>query len=156
MALGFKTSLKDGMHYLVGVFDEASDFKPLKIAPRPLRLNLSGIKSVNSLGVRLYIKFMTELANDDVELHECSAVIVEMINTFPATLGSPPEAGRVRSLWVPYWCRACARDFGLLLQTEEFVACESRFPAKTCPRCTAKLECQADPTDLLLFVHNPD
>jgi hypothetical protein len=85
-----------------GVIDEDTDFSKVDIrAAASLRLDLSGIKSINSCGIRDWIKWLSSSAAQAVVFHDCPKVIVDQINMVQGFL---PANGRVTSFYVPYFC----------------------------------------------------
>jgi hypothetical protein len=152
MSTGFKIHKQGDLHHLVGAIDEQSDFSTLLAAPRPLKLGLARIQTINSIGIHGYIKFVSAFKDDEIELHECSRPVMDLINTIPATLGRPSRPSRVKSIYTPYRCRSCDKEFGLLIAAPDFAACFEGFPRKVCTNCGAQLACTADPDDLFFFL----
>ena len=152
MGLGFKISELNGTFHLSGVMDEHSDYYPIVSSGRPAKLNVRDVQQVNSLGVALFIRFLRDLGASPWELHEASSALLEMINSIPATLGTPPKPDRVKSIMVPYWCLTCRKESEKLLPQTAFASCTEHFPKAKCDTCGEIVEASADPDDLLVFL----
>lgn len=86
---------------LVGIIDEDVDFKEFSVSQVPdLAIDLQDLKSINSCGIREWIKWLSENASGKIELHNCPKVIVDQINMVEGFL---PKNGKVLSFYVPYF-----------------------------------------------------
>ncbi|MEZ0392052.1 MAG: hypothetical protein ACAH59_07560 [Pseudobdellovibrionaceae bacterium] len=86
---------------MAGVIDEDADFNPHSLAGAPaVELQLSQIKSINSCGIREWIKWMGTAGSVPVKYHECPKIIVDQINMVQGFL---PANGKVMSFYVPYY-----------------------------------------------------
>ena len=88
---------------LEGTIDEDSAFpvEPLAGVHR-LVLNFEGIKTINSCGIREWIRWQQQIPPSMVmEFHNCPKPIVDQINLVKGFL--PPQA-EVKSFYVPYYC----------------------------------------------------
>ncbi len=86
---------------LSGVIDEDADFSTLKIAGHPeVELEMSQLKSINSCGIREWIKWVGTANNAKITYVNCPKVIVDQINMVDGFL---PANGRVLSFFVPYY-----------------------------------------------------
>lgn len=87
---------------LAGVIDEDADFNPHSLAGAPaVDLRLGNIKSINSCGIREWIKWVGTAGTVPVRYHECPKIIVDQINMVQGFL---PSSGQVMSFYVPYYC----------------------------------------------------
>ncbi|QQR88679.1 MAG: hypothetical protein IPJ88_10565 [Myxococcales bacterium] len=94
---------------LSGAITEQSDFASvLEKIDGPVVLNLSGIESINSIGVREWIRFIDKLCegNRRVILEECSAPVVRQLNMISNMKGK----ASVASVLVPYYCGSCGNE----------------------------------------------
>jgi hypothetical protein len=67
-------------------------------------INLAGLRSINSLGVREWAQFLLSLTKKStVVLEECSVVFIDQANIVPQILAG----ARVASFFAPYFCPQC-------------------------------------------------
>lgn len=86
---------------LSGTIDEDTDFNQIPInGASQIQLKLSGIKSINSCGIREWIKWMSTAGGAAIVWHECPKVIVDQINMVDGFL---PQNGKIQSFFVPYY-----------------------------------------------------
>lgn len=86
---------------LAGTIDEDADFSQIPIAGSPvIEVQMGGIKSINSCGIREWIKWMSAATGAQVVWHECPKVIVDQINMVDGFL---PANAKVASFYVPYY-----------------------------------------------------
>ncbi|MBX2994758.1 MAG: hypothetical protein KF681_08045 [Bdellovibrionaceae bacterium] len=84
-----------------GVIDEDADFKPYDLSGATnIDLHLGNIKSINSCGIREWIKWIGTAGAAKVQYHECPKIIVDQINMVQGFL---PSQGSVISFYVPYY-----------------------------------------------------
>lgn len=95
---------KDGNKLVVdlqGVIDEDADFSQVKIADAPtVELRMEALKSINSCGIREWIKWVGTASNAQIVYSQCPKVIVDQINMVEGFL---PANGKVESFYVPYY-----------------------------------------------------
>lgn len=140
----------DGVFYLSGALDE--HFEEWEIMPESGKvvLNLAKVTTVNSQGIFLFLKLMKRLSGIDLELHECSPAVVEMINTFPGTLGVPNRPRVVKSILAEYICPGCTREYERLIRLTMF----GQYTVegiKICSNCGEKLRPLQNMDDLFVF-----
>jgi hypothetical protein len=86
---------------LAGIIDEDMDFSKIKIpGSTSIEIDLGGVKSINSCGIREWIKWIGEFRNVQIHLKNCPKIIVDQINMVQGFL--PPSA-KVMSFYVPYF-----------------------------------------------------
>ena len=122
---------------LSGDITENTDFGGLLSQPSAaLVFDLSGIRHINSCGVREWINFVTELkrAGKSLELERCSVPIVNQLNMISNFRGG----ARVRSIYTPYYCAECDREHPQLMDVSAGVA--PAVPEVACPDCQAAME----------------
>ena len=84
-----------------GVIDEDADFNPHSLAgATSVDMNLQNVKSINSCGIREWIKWIGSAGNAKVQYHECPKIIVDQINMVQGFL---PAGGKVTSFFVPFY-----------------------------------------------------
>lgn len=95
-----KNSEKLNIH-MSGTIDEDVDFTQMNLVEaQEIDLELSGIKSINSCGIREWIKWMATNKNAKINFNQCPKVIVDQINMVDGFL---PQNGKVSSFFVPYY-----------------------------------------------------
>ena len=86
---------------LNGVIDEDADFNPHSLTGAPaVELQLAGVKSINSCGIREWIKWVGSAGGAPIQYHQCPKIIVDQINMVQGFL---PASGKVMSFYVPYY-----------------------------------------------------
>ncbi|MBX2986916.1 MAG: hypothetical protein KF802_03375 [Bdellovibrionaceae bacterium] len=85
---------------LAGTIDEDIDFNQIPLSGGQIDIQMSGIKSINSCGIREWIKWMGTAAASQITWHECPKVIVDQINMVEGFL---PANAKVMSFFVPYY-----------------------------------------------------
>ena len=86
---------------LAGTIDEDADFTQIPLAGgNEIELRLSGLKSINSCGIREWIKWMGSAGAAKLTWHDCPKVIVDQINMVDGFL---PANAKVQSFFVPYY-----------------------------------------------------
>ena len=87
--------------HMAGTIDEDVDFSQLNLGEaQEIDLELSGVKSINSCGIREWIKWMATNKNAKIKFNQCPKVIVDQINMVDGFL---PQNGKVSSFFVPYY-----------------------------------------------------
>lgn len=103
---------------LQGSIDEDADFAALLgelEKSQKLRMDLSQIHRINSCGVREWVNFIRNFPeNIQIELEQCSPVVVSQINMISNFLGS----AHVLSVQAPFVCDACGQEQNVLLTME--------------------------------------
>jgi len=145
-----KVTINGQSHYqLNGIVDEDTDLTPLKNLAGPVFLNLSGIKSINSLGIRGWVNFWKEQSGKEVYYLECPPIIVRQMSMIPSFTGT----AHVVSVYAPYVCDNCECEKLVLINTQELNAdapeIQESFP---CTKCGAgELELDANPKQYFSF-----
>jgi hypothetical protein len=99
---------KGGIHQLAmkGAIDEDTNFSGLLSGTGPIHLNLAGIESINSLGIRAWVNFFKTATNRAVFYWECPPLIVRQMNMIPSFSGH----AQVQSVFAPYICDHCEAE----------------------------------------------
>lgn len=135
---------------LEGAIDDQANLLPVldqANRQRQLALDLGGIKFINSIGVRAWIKFLAAATKQSISLalHRVPVVMVHQLNLVPATRG-----GTIHSFMVPYLCGDC--DFEIDF---ELTPAEARAtPEKPCPDCKKSMGFRDPPAIYLGFLTN--
>jgi hypothetical protein len=86
---------------MAGTIDEDVDFSQFSIGEAgEVELELAGVKSINSCGIREWIKWMATNKSGRINFNQCPKVIVDQINMVDGFL---PGNGKVSSFFVPYY-----------------------------------------------------
>lgn len=97
---------------LSGVIDEDIDFTKYPIeGAKQIQLNLGGIKSINSCGIREWIKWINKAKDASIVYDQCPKIIVDQINMVEGFL---PSNGRVASFYVPYYSEESGNEKNIL------------------------------------------
>lgn len=104
----------EGRLSLAGVIDEDVDFTNYDISKfTSLHLNLKDIKSINSCGIREWIKWMASSQASSIVFENCPKVIVDQINMVQGFL---PSQAKVQSFFVPYFSEDSGEEKNVLFQ----------------------------------------
>src|SRR5688572_29375933 len=86
---------------MAGSIDEDADFNQLSLAGiSQIDIALGNLKSINSSGIREWIKWMSTAPSANITFSECPKVIVDQINMVDGFL---PSNAKVQSFYVPYY-----------------------------------------------------
>ena len=133
---------------LYGAIDEDIDLTPLE-KEDPLILNFRNIDYINSCGIRLWVSFMTSMAEKRISYQECPPVIVRQMNIVP----SFKLHAHVQSVYTPYICTACEATQLVLLSESVFskpnLVLKRSTPCSSCKK--GKLEFDAEPDQYFAF-----
>ncbi len=136
-----------GTWILSGVIDESADLSFLERLTVPARLNLRGVRRINSYGVRSWIEAVRRIPPAiGFELVECPPSVVDQINMVAGFLGR----GRVTSFFAPMICDRCGSEQEELFQTEDYRRA-GRLPEVKCPKCGATMQLDDLEEQYLLF-----
>lgn len=128
-----------GQLVLSGAIDETSQLAELltRAYAANLVLDLAGVTFINSLGVRDWIRMMTEATRVGItiELRRVSEPIIHQLNMIIAARGT----ARVASFFAPYACDACGREESLPVDAATPGLAEMHPPPQTCPECGAQM-----------------
>lgn len=99
---------------LGGVIDEDADFSQLNVAgAEKVSVDFGGVKSINSCGIREWMKWIALLKTVEVNYVKCPKVIIDQINMVDGFL---PTNAKVRSFYVPYFSEATGFEKNVLFQ----------------------------------------
>lgn len=86
---------------MAGTIDEDVDFSQFNLAGnQQIEVELAGVKSINSCGIREWIKWMGTAGPAKIVFNNCPKVIVDQINMVDGFL---PSSAKVNSFFVPYY-----------------------------------------------------
>ena len=80
-------------------------------------VDLSEVGRINSCGVRDWVNWIhaLEAKGSEILLVDCSPSIVAQVNLVTNFTGH----GRIKSIYLPYYCESCNREDNVLYQAEE-------------------------------------
>jgi eukaryotic-like serine/threonine-protein kinase len=140
-----------GTWNLAGVIDESADLAFLERLSGSVRLNMRGIRRINSYGVRAWIEAVRRVPEGvSLELVECPPSVIDQINMVAGFTGR----GKVSSFYAPMICDECGCEKEELFLVEDFRR-ERRLPAVKCPRCGAGMQVDDLEEQYLLFAREP-
>lgn len=88
----------------LGPINETADFEPVRFATKPpIEIDLGEATMINSLGIRGFKRWVTELKNEVIEFSHLPKFFVDQVNMIPNLV---PMRTRVLSFYVPYYCEA--------------------------------------------------
>jgi len=124
---------------LHGDFTEVTDFDQLRqhleATPR-VEFDLSGVRYMNSSGVRNWAAFLRLLKESEYAFVRCSVAFTSQAGMVPAVVGK----GRVVSFLAPYHCDECDRSEERLLQTAALTTPSPAIPPRfRCSQCGGDL-----------------
>ncbi len=65
-----------------------------------LRIDLQGLTSINSLGIREWIRFFSKIENHPIELLNCPKIFIDQVNMVQGFIN---QKDIVKSFYVPYF-----------------------------------------------------
>jgi anti-anti-sigma regulatory factor len=121
---------------VIGKIDEHFDAREILQAAAgamKVSLQLDGVRSISSLGVRQLEAFLRELGTKKVVLEEISAALANQFSMIPNLLGS----AEVKSAKLPFVCASCGTE---QLHTIPYQAGAALSHAPTCGSCNRPME----------------
>ena len=120
--IALEGSIDDAANVLV-VLDHAKN--------RQLALDLGGVRFINSIGVREWIRLLAAAAKQKISLslHRVAVVIVHQMNLVPAARGA-----QIISFMAPYICEECDAEREVELTPAEAKA-GPKEPPQRCLEC---------------------
>ena len=87
--------------HMAGTIDEDADFSQFQVGgAKQIEIDLSAVKSINSCGIREWIKWIGGGSGASIVYNQCPKVIVDQINMVDGFL---PTNAKVQSFFVPYY-----------------------------------------------------
>jgi len=134
-----------------GVIDENADFGALQRLAGRVRIDLRGVRRLNSFGCRLWVDAVRVLAaRAKVSFVACSSAIIDQLNTTYGFLGS----ATVESFIGPMRCDACDAEFDHVFEARACIADEG-LPAVACTSCGKRAELDDVEDRYLMFLREP-
>jgi hypothetical protein len=131
---GLTVEVKEGIAYLTGSIDEYSEYDSLLAMDAPLRLNLSKVGRINSIGVRNFLKFLNDWGSKDMSYIGCTVDFVDQLNMIPSLSGINGHIV-VESALVPFECDDCDTEKEILndmIELAKLIKSGDDLPARKC------------------------
>lgn len=124
---------------LSGAIDEDATFPTIDQIPTTLVLDLKGVRSINSCGIREWVRWLTPIAKKaKISFVHCPKVIVDQMNMVEGFL---PGNCIVDSFFVPYYCEETDDDAQVLMvRGRDYEMNENRRPGKMSIRSTLTID----------------
>lgn len=102
---------------LIGPISETSDLSTVRLPPHmPVELDLAGVTSINSVGIRIFRDWATKVSNATFHISYAPKVIIDQLNMITGML---PKQARVISFYVPYFSEESGEERNVLYLTGE-------------------------------------
>lgn len=140
--------------FLVGRLDEFADFTNVPIPPEPVEINCRDLGSINSIGIRNFVKLIKSIGSKKFNYTECPLQFVDCINTFAALLGFHKN-GRIETINLDFICKNCFETQVVLTNIADVVVGNSNnfhMIVDRCTKCGNYLSPRGDLGDILEFV----
>jgi hypothetical protein len=140
--------------FLEGVIDESSNLLDVlgRAKNNKLVLDLGGIRFINSIGVREWIRMQQAAAKIGVsiELRRVCEPLVHQLNIVPAARG----VSIVTSFFAPYECEHCDAEHDMVVDVRLHGAALARMqaPEMPCPDCKRPMLFASEPDLYLTFI----
>jgi len=92
---------------LVGDIDEEAVFPALTNLSGDVYVDLKAVSSINSIGIRAWIMWFTEMPSAQLNFINCPKAVVMQMNMVEGFL---PQGSQVKSLQVPFYCENCDEE----------------------------------------------
>ena len=113
-------------------------------------LDLGGVESINSAGVRCFLEFVRNFADERVIVIErCSPVFINQVNLIPDIAAN----AQIISFFADYYCDDCDREAWQLFEVAQGLeAITGAIGKQNCGGCEKPLELQGDADLYLRFL----
>lgn len=136
---------------LAGVIDEHSDFTPLLQEQDPLSLDFSGIERINSIGLRNWMRFVSQWGDKPLKYLECPVIITDQLAVIPSLRGIKSRVAQVLSAFLAYECSKCQHEDDVRIeQNEVYPDVQSRVMNPPCAKCHGTMDL-INPEQLVIF-----
>lgn len=136
---------------LYGVIDENADLSFFARLHGTTRVNLRGVRRINSYGVRTWIESVRRVPADaNVELVECPPALVDQMNMVAGFVGR----AKVITFYAPMACERCGHEMEALFDVAEYQRA-GLLPVVPCPKCASPMHVDDLEDHYLLFAREP-
>ncbi len=99
-----------------GSLDEDAKLPVITEKIREVHIDLRQLKTINSCGIREWVKWIQPLSQTyEVHFHCCPKIVIDQVNMVSGFL---PKNVYVESFYVPYYCEENDADRSILLERE--------------------------------------
>lgn len=152
----FNVSRRDDLYCLEGMINEFAALGTIKPTEKLVKLDLSGITYINSIGCKNWIQLLESLGDRMIEFHHVSTAMMTGISMLPGLL--PPRGGResIKSFYLPFFCIHCNTGHQSLVEPSSLeIIDESVFTGLVaCPSCGSPMVVTEENSEFLyLFVY---
>lgn len=100
-----------------GPIDEDLNFNQIELNSAAVVIDLAGVTSINSCGIREWCKWINQAAtSNEIQLIHCPRIIVDQINMVE---GFVPANGSIESFFVPYFNEDSGEEKNILFKKGE-------------------------------------
>ncbi len=148
--------IKNGVYHLSGRLDEFAEFDSLLAGPDPLKVNLSKIQSINSIGIRKFLAFTIARGPKKSEFYGCTPDFIANVNVIPQMIGMPSDARQIKSFFVPFNCESCKRlDSSLyeLAKLKTDADGDVDLGKHVCSKCGNEMDLDVEKSEFFLFLN---
>lgn len=147
----FTFRVEDDVIFCSGSIDQTFDPDSLTAAGDSVKFNFRKVVSMNSIGVRQFLRLVDRLRGRQVDFQECPPELLAAFSIIPPLLGDEGSPARISSFLMPHTCDKCGDEINVSIKSAELkvkgqaVAIQSseveledgevRFPPRACPRC---------------------
>jgi hypothetical protein len=128
-----------------GSLNEHANFPKALAGIETLKLDLRGVDFMNSVGITVWLRWLKEsLALNPKISFEFSGVPYFLNRVFSEIKGMVPPKFKIKSLFVPYYCKPCDKNQTRLFTEGEEYEIQPRLslvpPMVTCAKCRGPME----------------
>jgi hypothetical protein len=116
---------------MVGEVTEHANLDALSELPRPIILDMSGVRYLNTMGAMALVR-LVETIGGGITAERCSPALVRQLNLMPVL----SDHLKVRSVMVPFECESCKVDVNVIV---ELGSGRPEAPSCRCGTCAAEL-----------------
>lgn len=122
-----------------GIIDEDVDFSTYKLSDsKKIEIDFKAVKSINSCGIREWIKWLAPTKTSQVSFINCPKIIIDQINMVDGFL---PSNAKVLSFFVPYYNDENGTEKNVIFHYgQEFTEGSVTPPAKVVDESGADME----------------
>jgi hypothetical protein len=135
--------------HLRGSINETVDLGSIFLRSGTMRLDLSGVTSINSMGIGMWLDVSRKRSRGlHVIFERCSYAMVRQFNMLPDFV----EADSVVSLLAPYFCPHCTEESMELVRVDEIREKGNMPPSRPCSKCGQELRFDEVPKEYFNFL----
>lgn len=146
-------SLREGVYFVSGDITENCELATAKLPQGSVKFDLSGVRTINSCGVREWIGWIGKLGIQPVYLN-CPQPVVMQFNMVREFLSNN---AKVESFMVPAYCQTCGQQKNFILKSGvDFKPGEplEDFAINKCANQGCALEADVDFDSYLYFIED--